>query len=274
MTIEEMKRRKIEMGFTNRELAARSGVPEATIQKIFSGTTKAPRRDTILALEKVLMPSTEYDFGSARAPRIAETADIYRATLPAGAPDKRQGEYTLEDYYALPEDQRAELIDGVLYDMATPTLVHQVIAFQVAHQFQLCIEGHDSPCEVYITPVGVQLDKDNKTMLVPDLVILCDRDKEKLRCIYGAPDFVMEVLSPSTRRKDLTIKLSKYLQAGCREYWIVDPDDMSVTVYYFEGDEIAIRYSFDDSVPVRISGGDCSIDFTKIRDRIDRRNYR
>ena len=270
MTIEEMKKRKIELGFTNRELSARSGVPEATIQKLFSGTTKAPRRKTILALEKVLMPSAEYDFRSAGDPRVAETADIYRATLPDGVPHKKQGDYTLEDYDALPEDQRAELIDGVLYDMAPPTLVHQIIAFQVAYQFQMCIEDHDSPCEVYITPVGVQLDRDNKTMLEPDLVILCDRSKEKTRCIYGAPDFVMEVLSPSTRRKDLTIKLGKYLHAGCREYWIVDPDDRSVTVYYFEGDEIAIRYTFDDKIPVRISEGECTIDFSKIRSRIER----
>lgn len=285
MTIDEMRERKRELGYTNEKIAEMSGVPIGTVQKIFGNVTKSPRRETILALEKVLKPDETtasqsddsqrgfYIFGGKgeRKSRMEEVAFKYRPTLPEGAPDKKQGEYTVEDYYALPEDQRAELIDGVLYDMATPTLAHQTIALQIAHQFLNCMDSFEEEgCEVYISPVSVQLDKDNRTMVEPDIVVLCDEKKAIGRCIYGAPDFVLEVLSPSTRRRDLLIKLNKYWNAGCREYWVVDPDAQTVTVYYFDGDETSIHYTFDDTVPVRISEGKCSIDFTSIRARLER----
>ena len=85
----------------------------------------------------------------------------------------------------------------------------------------------------YIAPVDVQLDCDDKTMVEPDVIILCDRSKDINRCIYGAPDFVAEVLSKSTRRKDIGVKTYKYANAGVREYWMIDPKDMKVIVYTF-----------------------------------------
>ena len=282
MTIEEMKERKRELGYSYRELAEKSGVPVGTIQKIFGNVTRSPRRETILALEKVLAREGDRYEHAAKASKrqpwsgagvVKDAQFLYRATLPKGAPEKKQGEYTLDDYYALPEDQRAELIDGVLYDMSSPTGVHQVISLQVAHQFLFCMEGHED-CEVFIAPMDVQLDCDNRTMVEPDVIVLCDLDKHINRCIFGAPDFVMEVLSPSTRRRDVLIKLNKYWNAGCKEYWIVDPDDQSVMVYFFEKDELAVRYTFDDEIPVRISDGKCSIDFRKIKARLARLDRR
>ena len=106
----------------------------------------------------------------------------------------------------------------------------------------------------------------------PDVVVLCDMEKAIKRCIYGAPDFVLEVLSPTTRRKDMLIKLNKYWNAGCREYWIVDPELFTVTVYDFDGEETAVHYTFDDIVPVRLFEGKCSIDFPAIRKRLQRMN--
>ena len=90
------------------------------------------------------------------------------------------------------------------------------------------------------------------------------------RVIYGAPEFVMEVLSPSTREKDQLIKLNKYKKAGCREVWIVDPDKYRVTVYDFRSDSWPDIYTFDDRVPVAISEGKCEIDFTKIKKKLDK----
>ena len=286
MTIEEMKERKRALGYSNKQLADLSGVPLGTVQKIFGNVTKAPRRETILALEKVLMTGwhgpvkkendVSYVFAEdseEENARLREVAFKYRAELPEGADPKRQGLFTLKDYYALPEDQRAELIDGVLYNMTAPSLAHQTVALQIAHQFLLCMDAFEKQgCEVFVSPVDVQLDRDERTMVEPDVVVLCDMEKAIKRCIYGAPDFVLEVLSPTTRRKDMLIKLNKYWNAGCREYWIVDPEQFTVTVYDFDGEETAVHYTFDDIVPVRLFEGKCSIDFPAIRKRLQRMN--
>ena len=286
MTIEEMKERKRALGYSNKQLADLSGVPLGTVQKIFGNVTKAPRRETILALEKVLMAGwhgpvkkendVSYVFAEdseEENARLREVAFKYRAELPEGADPKRQGLFTLKDYYALPEDQRAELIDGVLYNMTAPSLAHQTVALQIAHQFLLCMDAFEKQgCEVFVSPVDVQLDRDERTMVEPDVVVLCDMEKAIKRCIYGAPDFVLEVLSPTTRRKDMLIKLNKYWNAGCREYWIVDPEQFTVTVYDFDGEETAVYYTFDDIVPVRLFEGKCSIDFPSIRKRLQRMN--
>ena len=286
MTIEEMKERKRALGYSNKQLADLSGVPLGTVQKIFGNVTKAPRRETILALEKVLMAGwhgpvkkendVSYVFAEdseEENARLREVTFKYRAELPEGADPKRQGLFTLKDYYALPEDQRAELIDGVLYNMTAPSLAHQTVALQIAHQFLLCMDAFEKQgCEVFVSPVDVQLDRDERTMVEPDVVVLCDMEKAIKRCIYGAPDFVLEVLSPTTRRKDMLIKLNKYWNAGCREYWIVDPEQFTVTVYDFDGEETAVHYTFDDIVPVRLFEGKCSIDFPAIRKRLQRMN--
>ena len=122
-----------------------------------------------------------------------------------------------------------------------------------------------------MSPISVQLDKDDKTMVQPDVIIVCDRDKFQEKVVYGAPDFVVEVLSPSTRRKDKTIKLTKYIEAGVREYWMVDPKKRCVVVYALQEDEedydIAV-YTFDDEVPVALFQGECKVDFKEICDYI------
>ena len=105
---------------------------------------------------------------------------------------------------------------------------------------------------------------DNKTMVEPDVGIICDTSKIKRFGIYGAPDFVLEVISPSTKKRDYALKLSKYMEAGVREYWIVDFVQAKILVYYFEGDNYPVIYGFDKPVPVNIYGGDLAIDFSNI----------
>ena len=103
-------------------------------------------------------------------------------------------------------------------------------------------------------------------------LFICDGKKIIGRCIYGAPDFVIEVLSKSTRKKDMTVKLNKYREAGVREYWMVDSeekDNLKIIVYDFEHDDLGHIYSFDDKVPVGISGGKCFVDFSKVKDELD-----
>ena len=119
-------------------------------------------------------------------------------------------------------------------------------------------------CRPFIAPVDVQLDCDERTMVQPDVGIVCDPDKIKRFGIYGAPDFLVEVISPSTKKKDYIKKLAKYMEAGVREYWILDPYQKRLLVYFFEGDVFPVIYGLDQPVPVGIYNGDLVIDFSNI----------
>ena len=115
-----------------------------------------------------------------------------------------------------------------------------------------------------IAPLDVQLDRDDRTMVQPDVLVVCDRSKVVRRCVYGAPDFVVEILSPSTWEKDMYVKLGKYESAGVREYWIVDPKKKRVLVYDFEHTDFPALYTFTDQIPVGIFAGECRVDFASI----------
>ena len=285
MTLEEMKQRKKELGYTYARLSELSGVPLSTVQKIFGGSTAAPRYDTMLALESLLVPapsqhtpapahsdaashpafsdpcgdsrsSLSFSEELAHAGQVGETGTAWQT--------KRQGEYTLADYYQIPDERRVELIDGVIYNMSTPSCDHQLIAGLIYARLLAHVSSRKGTCLPMISPVDVQLDCDEKTMVQPDVVVVCDRSKVIRRCIYGAPDLVIEILSPSTRRKDVTIKLHKYLAAGVREYWIIDPDQCRVLVYDFSSEIYPVIYGFDAKIPVAIWDGDCVIDFQEV----------
>ena len=266
MTIQDMKRRKTELGLTNEMLSERSGIPLSTIQKIFCGATKAPRKSTLDALAAVLRPTEEEILGGA-APYVS--AGAVREPFPAYAAKKKPGEFTVDDYYALPDDRRAELLDGVFYDMATPSLLHQTILLELAFLFQKCISEHEMPCRVIISPSDVRLDLDDRTMLQPDLYITCKKVDLNLRAYPGAPDLAVEVLSPATRNYDMLLKAYKYGNAGVREYWIVDPKNRVVMVYDFtDPDSPATVYSFEADIPVLISDGKCVIPFREVSDTV------
>lgn len=241
MTIEEIRTRKEELGISAAALAELAGIPLGTLQKILSGETRCPRYATRLALEKVL--------GNPQNILLKESTAEYGA---AGSAQKKQGEYTLEDYYAWPEDQRIELIDGVIYEMLAPTFIHQRFAFHFAHLVQSYIDKKGGSCIPMVSPVDVKLDCDNKTMIQPDALILCDKSKIRKWGIEGAPDFILEVLSDSTRKKDLSIKHRKYLNAGVKEYWILDPRDKRLYVYDFRDEGIPGVYPLTGEVGVRI----------------------
>lgn len=169
--------------------------------------------------------------------------------------------YTIEDYCAIPEDQRVELIDGVLYDMASPGITHQSISMSLSIQIGTYINKKGGNCRVFAGPIDVQLVNDNRTMLVPDIIVVCDPDKVKKERIVGAPDFVVEIISHSSRKRDYEIKMKKYNAAGVREYWIVDPERERVLVYDFEGKSAPVIYGMDEKIPVRIFSGELVIAF-------------
>lgn len=182
--------------------------------------------------------------------------------------EKKQGEHTLQDYYALPDERRAELIDGVFYDMASLSSVHQIISGQVYRCFSDYIDENQGNCIAMYAPFDVQLDCDDKTIVQPDIMIICDRSKFRDKVVYGAPDLVVEILSKSTWKKDVYIKLEKYVRAGVREYWIIDPDKKKVVAYELEKEQWPVIYRFDDMVPVGIFDGGCVVNFANINERI------
>ena len=274
MTLDELKQRRIELGFSYQELSELSKVPLGTIQKVFGGITSRPRRETILKLESVLgkkeqrMPSVEvrdaaasyqYEDRRHRVPNPETNTHEY----------DRQGEYTLEDYYSLPEEQRVELINGVFYDMGAPTSPHQIIGGEIHAQLLSFRNTRKGPCLPMMSPVDVQLDRDNRTMVQPDVIIVCDRSKITYKGIFGAPDFIVEVLSPSTRKKDMTLKMSKYIDAGVREYWLIDPRTRQVVVHDFEHGNIPAIYTFLDKIPVGIWDGECMVDLSGAAELLD-----
>lgn len=145
--------------------------------------------------------------------------------------------HTIEDIYALPEGQRAELIDGQIYDMAPPKRIHQKLVNRLCQTITNHIDSKDGGCEVYPAPFAVFLNADDKTYVEPDLSVVCDQSKLDEYGCNGAPDWIIEIVSPSTERMDYGIKLFKYRSAGVREYWIINPQNRTVNVFDFDSNE-------------------------------------
>lgn len=160
--------------------------------------------------------------------------------------------YTIEDIYALPDGHRAELIDGQIYDMAPPSTSHQRILYFLARKISAYIDGKNGECEVFLAPFAVFLSADNRNYVEPDISVICDKSKLDEEGCHGAPDWIIEITSPSNPQNDYGIKLFKYRTAKVREYWIVNPIQRTVTVYDFEHEKGTNQYSFDDTIPVCI----------------------
>ena len=135
--------------------------------------------------------------------------------------------------------------------MAPPSRRHQRICFEISRKIADYIDEYYGACEVNIAPFAVFLDENDKTYVEPDISVVCDKDKLDERGCNGAPDFIIEIVSPGSRRIDYGVKLFKYRTAGVREYWIVDPEKNRIIVYDLEHDDVE-EYTFDDKVKVRI----------------------
>ena len=167
--------------------------------------------------------------------------------------------YTLADVLCWDDRERWELIDGVPLMMAPPARIHQKISGELFGQLREYLKG--KKCEVYPAPFAVRLFEENgdlpervDTLVEPDISVICDPSKlDDIGC-KGAPDFIIEILSESTQKKDMYLKLHKYEAAGVREYWVVDPDKNIVIVYNFEADTM-IEYPFGEEVLVGIYEG-------------------
>lgn len=179
--------------------------------------------------------------------------------------------FTYADLLSWEDDGRYELITGEPVLMAPgPTTAHQDILGELFAQLHAYLKG--KPCKAYLSPFDVRLFEkersrpaDVDTVVQPDLIVVCDRNRVDARGVHGAPDMVIEILSSSTRQHDCLIKYNLYQQAGVKEYWIVDPDKKVVLVHKLVDGQYHApdAYTAEDSVPVGVLE-DCAVDLTAV----------
>ena len=172
--------------------------------------------------------------------------------------------FTEEDYYRLPEDMRAELIDGQFYSQAAPSRTHQRILSDLHITIGQYIRSKGGSCEVYPAPFAVKLFEDDKTIVEPDISVICDPNKLTDKGCTGAPDWIIEIVSPGNPAHDYVRKLNLYLDAGVREYWIVDPMQGNIYVYHLVEEQFKMTsYTFQDEIKTGIYDDLC-IDFKEL----------
>ncbi len=182
-------------------------------------------------------------------------------TVPALQPQPQL--ITLEQYEALPKDRRVEIFDDVIYDMASPSQIHQAISIQLSTVINNYILGKKGACSIFNAPFDVKLSDTPLIIVQPDIMVVCDKNKlDEKRC-NGAPDFIIEIVSPGNPSDDYIRKLYYYKNYGIREYWIVDPNRKTISVNYFEGNLVSIQYPFDSVIKVNIYD-DLYINFSAI----------
>ena len=175
---------------------------------------------------------------------------------------------SLEEYEALPEEIRAEVFEGQIYYMASPSQQHQTILTELLVTIRNYLRKKGGDCQVFPAPFDVKLSTEPLTIVQPDIMIVCDKDKLDGKRCNGAPDFIIEIVSPANPSDDYIRKLYYYKNAGVREYWIVDSRRKIVTVNDFEGDIVSVQYSFDSIIKVNIFD-DLYISFSDIANLLD-----
>ncbi len=144
-------------------------------------------------------------------------------------PMPQERTYTSEDYWNLPEGQRAELIDGRLYAMAPPNRIHQELVMEISATIHSHIKSKDGDCKVYPAPFAVNLNADDKILVEPDISVICDQNKLSDQGCKGAPDWIIEIVSPSSTRMDYSVKLFKYRTRWCSRILDSEPNEESRT---------------------------------------------
>ena len=167
--------------------------------------------------------------------------------------------HTYADIESLPEGERAELVDGEIYYMSPPSRIHQKIVLKLAQAIANFIDSNHGSCEVYPAPFAVFLfgEEDDTNYFEPDISVICDTEKLTDKGCDGAPDFVIEVVSPSTASRDYLLKLTRYQAAGVKEYWVVNPEKKIVNVFGFASGtpNASDVYHFNETIPCRTLEG-------------------
>lgn len=285
----DFRTRKKALSLTTAEVALLAELPVGTVSKIMTGETKNPtpltieKIDTALKkeearhrLEAYLLAMKDYcmehqteKFDSSKFEKIyrdkhkLEDKPISEANslsepypIWGNVAVKKQKSTSVKDYFKMAVENRwIELADGRLVINEAPGMAHQMLVKSINKQIEHFIDENHGDCQVFDVGINVQLDKEEDTILIPDILVICDKNKIKEFGILGAPDWVIEVVSPSTRHYDYKKKTYKYLSCGVREVWLVDPEK-KVIVTYVDGEYMMSHlYKFGDEVPVAIYDG-------------------
>ena len=240
---------KQELGLSNENFARITGIPLPITEDIINGKIKDLCFEILDDIEEAMKrggpyPNDEDPFYD--MPNLLRDAPAAYDNSPAMQTTRL---YTVEDLTNLPEKMRVELIEGRLHYMSTPDITHQRISGELFYSIHQYIRSKGGSCETLLPPLGVLIDKNIFNYLIPDLMVVCDPAKIRSHGIYGAPDWVIEIVSPSSRQADYIIKMQKYRSAGVCEYWIIDPDEKKVTVYDFVNlPDSPVTYTFDDTI--------------------------
>ena len=166
--------------------------------------------------------------------------------------------YTYADYLEWEGPERYQLINGEVFMMASPSVTHQALLRELSTDFNVFLRGKS--CKVFASPLDVRLfpkkDKSDNTVVQPDLLVVCDKKKISKGSIDGPPDLVIEIISPSNTHSELFLKFNYYLQAGVREYWVIDPEIKQVQVHVYEnGHYLSTAYKENDRIAVSVLPG-------------------
>lgn len=293
LNIDELRQKKKELKLTTADIAYNVELPVSTVSKIMTGETKNPSYITIEKIHDFICREEM----KTRLIAYIETVSKYLDEHPdedvdqkafyieytkkhpfhdfAGGEDREKPveghsiwenlaldhvhKTTIKDFADLGETRNIELLDGYFIVNQSPKLNHHILVKHIGSIIDRFIEDNRGKCMMFNTGVGVFIDSDEFSCLIPDICVLCDNTKLVSEGIVGAPDWVIEVTSPGTARNDYTKKMHKYMSAGVREYWIVDPDKETVTVHIEGMPMVTHLYGFDDEIPVYIYDGKLKI---------------
>ncbi len=296
MDITDLKERKKALRLTTKDIAYRAALPFGTVSKVFTGETRNPTYVTIEKIEQVI----EQEEMKVRLEAYAKAFNEYLNEHPDEDVDRSEFEKryrkmhglsdvpiafakeddanilhgnlamrtrnlaTINDLHLLGENRCYELLNGHIIYNETPSLAHQRIVRELGKVIDRYIEIKGGECEVFDMGFNVMLSEDDYTLVIPDVFVLCDKSKLRENGVWGAPDWVIEVVSRSTRSYDYKEKMHKYMSSGVREYWVVDLEKNRV-VTFIEGEPMRISiYGSDEKVPVYIYDMKLEIDFKVI----------
>lgn len=287
MDINELKALKKQLKLTTNDIAYMAELPYSTVSKIFTGETQNPQYLTLEKINAVLQkeaqkariaayigymkkffedhPEAEYDTREyhkylRQKYGVSPSSDSSDAPSTEGSLAKQVPlALSVSEYFSLETDRTVELIDGQLIYNDLPTMAHQKVVEGLGFAIKSFIKDNNGKCASYSCGINLQLDEEDNSILAPDIVVVCDQSKETDFGILGAPDWIIEVTSPSTRKKDYRQKLSKYMEHGVREYWVIDMQKEIVATYINEMPVVTGIYKFSDAIPVFIYDGKLTI---------------
>lgn len=243
MNIQDLKQLREATQMTNAEIAELSSIPIEVVDKIFSGEIEEPKYATLLAIEQVLVRKEKipfyYDTFRQEPCLIRDESVAYKYNA---------RKYTMKDIEQLSEGMMVELINGKLHFITAPSRMHQFLVTNILVRMFNHIKEKQGNCHVYPAPLGVCLLEEDETFVLPDIVLVCKKDVLTDAGCEGAPDLLVEIVSPGNASHDYITKLAKYKQIGVREYWIVDPLQKKVSLVNYEDSEESGEYSYKDVI--------------------------